>query len=59
MKLTKKTVEDLPLPGSGQQLIWDSELKGFGVRLTPGGKMYIIQARVKARRAGCPLVSMA
>lgn len=46
MKLTKKTVENLPLPESGQVLIWDSEQKGFGLRLTPSGRMYIIQGRV-------------
>jgi integrase len=53
MKLTKKIVESLPLPESGQKLVWDSELKGFGLRLTPGGRAYIVQARVKGdtRRA--------
>lgn len=52
MKLIKNTVEDLPLPESGQVLVWDDELRGFGVRLTPGGRVYIAQGRVdgKSRR---------
>jgi integrase len=52
MKLTKTIVESLPLPTKGQQFVWDQELRGFGVRLTPGGKAYVVQARVgnKTRR---------
>ena len=46
MKLTKKKVENLPLPGSGQRFVWDSDLRGFGLRLTPGGRAYIVQARI-------------
>lgn len=47
MKLTKKIVDGLPLPQKGQRFIWDQELKGFGVRLNPSGKTYIVQSRVK------------
>ncbi|MBA4417235.1 MAG: integrase [Syntrophus sp. (in: bacteria)] len=46
MKLTKKRVESLALPESGQVFVWDSDVKGFGLRLTPGGRAYIIQNRV-------------
>jgi len=45
-KFTKKTIEGLPLPETGQTLVWDSELKGFGVRLTPKGISYFVQGRV-------------
>lgn len=45
-KITKKTVDKLELPESGQVLVWDSELKGFGVRLTAGGMAYFVQGRV-------------
>ncbi len=45
MKLTKTVIDALELPDKGQKFIWDGELKGFGVRLTPGGKAYIVQAR--------------
>lgn len=46
MKLNKRTVEGLSLPESGQRFVWDSELRGFGVRLNPSGRTYIIQSRV-------------
>jgi integrase len=51
-KLTKKYVESLDLPSAGQKLVWDTEVKGFGVRLTPTGMTYIAQGRVngKSRR---------
>jgi integrase len=45
-KLTKKIVDRLELPAKGQKFVWDAELKGFGIRLTPGGKSYLVQARV-------------
>jgi integrase len=47
MELTKISVEKLKLPASGQVLVWDDELTGFGLRLTKSGRMYIVQARVK------------
>jgi integrase len=46
MKITKKTVDKLGLPDSGQKLVWDSELKGFGIRLTAGSMSYFVQGRV-------------
>jgi integrase len=46
MKLTKTTVETASLPEKGQTFIWDDELRGFGVRLTPTARTYIVQARV-------------
>lgn len=47
MKLTKKIVEGLQLPASGQTFVWDDEVRGFGLRLTPSAKAYIVQGRVK------------
>jgi integrase len=47
MKFTKQSIEKIALPKKGKRLIvWDTELKGFGMRITPSGKMYIAQARV-------------
>lgn len=46
MKLTKNVIEKLALPESGQLLIWDDEITGFGLRLTPSKKTYIVQGRV-------------
>lgn len=48
-KLTKTIVDAIPHPESGQCLYWDSELRGFGVRVTPGSKVYIVQKRVKGK----------
>ena len=37
-KITKRLVDALqPDPGSREVLVWDSELKGFGVRVMPSG----------------------
>lgn len=53
LRLTKTKVESLPVPASMQAFYWDSDLRGFGVRINPKGKRsYIIQGRVggKSRR---------
>jgi integrase len=53
MKLTTTKVGKLePIEGK-QRLVWDTELRGFGVRIAPGGmRSYIMQRRVgnKERR---------
>ena len=46
VKLTKSVVENIKLPEKGQSFLWDSELKGFGVRCTPTARTYIAQGRV-------------
>ena len=41
------TIAALIPPEKGQAFYWDDSLKGFGVRLTPGGTIsYIVQGRV-------------
>lgn len=54
VKLCKIYIDGLPLPEQGQVLLWDIELRGFGIRLTPSAKTYIVQGRVsktqKSRR---------
>ncbi|MGO4853347.1 tyrosine-type recombinase/integrase [Phaeovulum sp. W22_SRMD_FR3] len=48
-KLTKRSVEAL-LPTSESYFVWDSEIKGFGVRVMPSGaKTYQIQYRKGGR----------
>ena len=46
LKLTKTAVEGL-VPEAGKQVFaWDTEVRGFGVRISPGGaKTYIMQRR--------------
>lgn len=44
-KITKRTV-DAAKPGDRDSFIWDSELKGFGLKVTPKGKkVYVLQYR--------------
>lgn len=50
MKLTKTTVEALPLPPKGQKFYWADDLKGFGVRvLASGVRSYVVQRMVAGR----------
>jgi len=49
VKLTKNIVERVSLPEKGQDFLWDAELKGFGIRLTPTTRTYVVQGRVAGR----------
>ena len=51
-KLTKKFVDSVSCPDKGQVIFRDDRLPGFGLRLTPGSKTYVVEARVNgvARR---------
>jgi hypothetical protein len=45
-KLTKRAVDAFTPPDQGQTFLWDSELRGFGVRAIPSGlKTFILQYR--------------
>jgi integrase len=45
-KLTKRAVDALTSPATGQTFLWDGELRGFGVRAIPSGlKTFILQYR--------------
>jgi len=44
-RITKRAVDGVH-SNSADQFLWDIELKGFGVKITPGGsKVYILQYR--------------
>ena len=48
-KITKRTVDAMP-PGAADTYLWDDELKGFGLKVTPnGGKTYLVQYRLGGR----------
>lgn len=49
-KFTEAEIRKLPLNEKGTQaLYWDTEIRGFGLRVNGGSKSYIVQARVKGR----------
>jgi integrase len=51
-KLTKRTV-DASTPEAQRFVVWDAEMKGFGLRVEPSGvKSYIVRYRVGHGRAG-------
>jgi len=67
-KLNKRTVDALVPPKSGQGFIWDTEIRGFGVRVgSTGTKTFVIQyvnvegrlRRVKIGRFGVITVDQA
>ena len=50
VKITKLVVDRAPIPATGQTMWRDSELKGFGLRVTAGGaKSFILEKRVNGR----------
>jgi len=49
-KLTKTVLDRLPLPESGYSIHLDTELKGFGVRVTPTGvKSFYLEKRINGK----------
>src|SRR5215212_3378543 len=45
-KLTKRIIDALPSPANADQIWWDEDLKGFGLKLTPAGrKVFLVQYR--------------
>ena len=55
-KITKHSVDALkPATGGAEAVLWDAELKGFGVRAQRGGaKSYVLHYRAGSGR-GAPL----
>ncbi|MGE5268981.1 MAG: Arm DNA-binding domain-containing protein, partial [Thiohalocapsa sp.] len=43
MKLTKRAVQAIK-PGDRDIIVWDTDIAGFGVKVTPkGGRIYLLQ----------------
>lgn len=53
-KLTKRVVEAIPVPASGQSELWDTELGGFHVRVMPSGRRVY---RLKYRSSGRQVIA--
>jgi hypothetical protein len=50
-KITKRTV-DATNPGEKDVFLWDTDLRGFGLKVSPAGsKVYIVQYRLGGREA--------
>jgi integrase len=49
-RLTESRARRLKLPQTGQRFSFCDEVKGFGVRLTPGSRSYIVQCRYNGRK---------
>lgn len=50
-KLTDSIVKDLPIPAKGNKIHYDSEVKGFGVRVTAAGaRAFILNYRTRSGR---------
>ncbi|MCZ6643234.1 MAG: Arm DNA-binding domain-containing protein [Gammaproteobacteria bacterium] len=50
VKLTKTSVAQLEAPETGQRFVRDTDLKGFGVRITSSGrKSFILEKRINRR----------
>ena len=53
-KITKRLV-DATNPGAKDVFVWDTEVKGFGLKVTPSGsKIYVLQYRVEGGRTTAP-----
>ena len=50
-RLSKSVLDAVPLPGAGKRkMVWDPELKGFGVRVSANGvKTYLLRYRMGGR----------
>ncbi len=49
IKITKRTVDSLPGPSTGQALYLDADLKGFGIRVGQRSKTYFAQRDIHGK----------
>ena len=48
-RLTKQLIDETPFPAAGQVFVRDTELAGFGLRVTQGRKSFILEKRIRGR----------
>jgi integrase len=52
LKITKRNVDAAPVPEGNDAYYWDTELRGFGLRVTPRGvRSYVLQFRLPGQAA--------
>ena len=52
LKITKRNVDAAPVPASADAYYWDTDLKGFGLRVTPRAvRSFVVQYRMPGRPA--------
>lgn len=52
LKITKRNVDAASVPTGGDTYYWDTDLRGFGLRVTPKGvRSYVVQYRLPGRPA--------
>lgn len=49
MKLTKRLIDSTKHPEEGQIFLRDESLRGFGLRITPGSKTFILEREIHGR----------
>jgi integrase len=50
-KITKRSVDGLAVPADGEAVLWDTEIKGFGLRVRSGGaRTYVLHYRMGGGR---------
>ena len=55
-KITKRAVDTI-VPAERERIVWDDDIKGFGVRVHPTGrKVYIVKCRHERRSVKSPSV---
>lgn len=51
IKITRRAIDSIPEATQGQTFIRDSEIGGFGIRITPGHRTFILEKRVQGKPA--------
>jgi len=49
LKINNTNIEKIKLPKEGQKFYWDIELRGFGIRATSGGLVFVVQQKIDGK----------